>query len=572
MPSVARKSSRFGALGTSFTCFILAILSALVTLSLALATVTQAAIFRWDNGHLVPGTEGITLGPGIDLSGWNSDSKSLSRADFIGQNLTASFFRESFLPDAYFDKANLAGADFSGAKLFGTVFDLANLAEANLSGSSGGAYASFREANLAGANLGGVEMSSGIFDNANLAGANLIDAKLGSVRNANLNGADLSGGSLNEATGANFAWANLGNARLGNLENSNLTRSRVAGAILPGVTEQQLYSTSSYQAKDLAGVGLFVDDLSGWNLAGQNLVNAFLGSNAGEAELRLADMRGAEGGVTGKPNLIQPDGLVEGLDLKPGEHMVVRDDDGLSGPLPHQWWTLPRAPIPVTIRNHLSMSSDSAIQLVFDADAWDSTISFAAGTVTTLGGKLDLAFSKQADAAAQVGHTLDLFDWNGVAPVGVFTVVSPYEWDLTQLYVTGEVTLLAAPPLLPGDFNRDGRIDLTDFNILRDNFGATVTRGESGDTNQSGNVDLTDLSILKENFGSSSAVAEPATVALAGMGLAMLLVTRWLPIPRSCRRIPVGSRVDSRRISGPELASGRRHCGMLDRLAKSDRN
>ena len=43
--------------------------------------------------------------------------------------------------------------------------------------------------------------------------------------------------------------------------------------------------------------------------------------------------------------------------------------------------------------------------------------------------------------ATQVGRTFDLFNWAGVAPTGAFIVSSPYTWNLSQLYTTGEVTL-----------------------------------------------------------------------------------------------------------------------------------
>src|SRR5262245_46894804 len=47
--------------------------------------------------------------------------------------------------------------------------------------------------------------------------------------------------------------------------------------------------------------------------------------------------------------------------------------------------------------------------------------------------------------AIQVGRTLDLFDWTGVSPTGAFAISSPYVWDLSNLYTTGEVTLTAIP-------------------------------------------------------------------------------------------------------------------------------
>jgi hypothetical protein len=38
-----------------------------------------------------------------------------------------------------------------------------------------------------------------------------------------------------------------------------------------------------------------------------------------------------------------------------------------------------------------------------------------------------------------------LFDWDGVTPTGAFEVVSDYPWDTTNLYTTGEVTLIPEP-------------------------------------------------------------------------------------------------------------------------------
>src|SRR5262245_7110321 len=38
-----------------------------------------------------------------------------------------------------------------------------------------------------------------------------------------------------------------------------------------------------------------------------------------------------------------------------------------------------------------------------------------------------------------------MFDWSGVNPTGTFTVDSPYIWDLSKLYTTGEVTLADVP-------------------------------------------------------------------------------------------------------------------------------
>jgi hypothetical protein len=112
---------------------------------------------------------------------------------------------------------------------------------------------------------------------------------------------------------------------------------------------------------------------------------------------------------------------------------------------------------------------------VFDADPWDSTISFAPGIPVARGGTLELTFASDVSLASQIGRTIDLFDWAGVTPTGAFTVSSHYTWNLSNLYTTGEVTLAAAPSL-PGDFSGDGSVDAADYVVWRKNPGGIYTR------------------------------------------------------------------------------------------------
>jgi hypothetical protein len=60
---------------------------------------------------------------------------------------------------------------------------------------------------------------------------------------------------------------------------------------------------------------------------------------------------------------------------------------------------------------------------------------------------LDLTFADGFDVASQIGRTIDLFDWptDESSPSGQFVVTSPYSWDLTNLYTTGEITLTGVP-------------------------------------------------------------------------------------------------------------------------------
>ena len=90
------------------------------------------------------------------------------------------------------------------------------------------------------------------------------------------------------------------------------------------------------------------------------------------------------------------------------------------------------------------MGPGGTLRMVFEADAWDSTVSLAPGIPVTLGGTLELTFA-DVNPATQLGRTFNLFDWTGVTPTGAFAVDSPYRWNLSNLYTTGEVTLTAIP-------------------------------------------------------------------------------------------------------------------------------
>ena len=126
-----------------------------------------------------------------------------------------------------------------------------------------------------------------------------------------------------------------------------------------------------------------------------------------------------------------------------------------------------------------------------------------------LGGTLELNFSSEMSLAGQVGRTFDLLDWTGVSPTGAFTVSSPYTWNLTNLYTTGEITLLAIPGL-PGDFNSDGTVDSADYVVWRNGLGTSYTQN--------------DYDVWRAHFGqtigsgsgatASAAVPEPATTVL----------------------------------------------------------
>ena len=69
-----------------FLCYLVVVLSA----------TARADIYRWDNGQLIPGTEGITPGPGVVL-----DHHELAFAALSERDLTGARFDFSNLTNAY---------------------------------------------------------------------------------------------------------------------------------------------------------------------------------------------------------------------------------------------------------------------------------------------------------------------------------------------------------------------------------------------------------------------------------------------------------------------------------------
>ena len=98
--------------------------------------------------------------------------------------------------------------------------------------------------------------------------------------------------------------------------------------------------------------------------------------------------------------------------------------------------------------------------------------------------------------------------------------------------VDGEMLLTGAvaPPAVPGDFDGDRDVDVSDLGILATNYGtiggATLSMG---DANNDGNVNVSDLGILATHYGTvaAAAVPEPNTlVLLLGASLSLALFRR----------------------------------------------
>jgi uncharacterized protein YjbI with pentapeptide repeats len=441
----------------------------------------RADIFQWEYINPADPSQGkrqsTTLAPdgaGVDaIPGANLADRDLTKADLRGAHFYYTPSRCNRMDSGYgcyelrghLSNTNLTDADLTAANLYA-----ANLSGANLSGADL-TNAFFTFATLTGAEFTGAQVRGSIFrftTSEFTTTTGFTAAQLYST--ASYLAKDLSGIELgyNNLAGWNFAGQNLTNTvfQFAALIGADFNDASVQGAIFRSTTDKgfsaaQLYSTASYKDGDLSGINLAANNLNGWNFAGQKLTNAhladvqcFYSCSVGYASLNdidftAADLRGTDlwevdhairpfyaDAITA--NTILPYGHIDGLNLDASERLVVRDYDGGSH-------NSPALLIPIIVDQHLVMGPGGTLRMVFEADAWDSTISFAPGIPVTLGGTLDLTFADDVNLASQVGRTFDLFNWTGVNPSGAFSVASPYAWDLSNLYTTGDVTLLSIP-------------------------------------------------------------------------------------------------------------------------------
>ena len=82
----------------------------LLTLLCAPFCNAHADVYRWDNGQVIPGTEGITPGPAVQL-----DHRQLQYADLRESDLTGASFVQSDLTLASLNLSTLTDVNLSGA-------------------------------------------------------------------------------------------------------------------------------------------------------------------------------------------------------------------------------------------------------------------------------------------------------------------------------------------------------------------------------------------------------------------------------------------------------------------------
>jgi uncharacterized protein YjbI with pentapeptide repeats len=130
-----------------------------------------ADIRMYHTGQIIPGTQGITPAPGIDLSGWNTPGHDLESANLQTTDLTNASFAASDLTSAEFAYSTLSNVNFSaaivkGADFYGTTGFIASQLYST---------AGYTRADLTGIGLGGIDLTGWNFASQNLTSAGRED-------------------------------------------------------------------------------------------------------------------------------------------------------------------------------------------------------------------------------------------------------------------------------------------------------------------------------------------------------------------------------------------------------------
>ena len=232
----------------------------------------------------------------------------------------------------------------------------------------------------------------------------------------------------------------------------DLTHAYLINANLSSANLMSTTLTSANLSKaNLSHANLWYGTLTDANLSNANLADASLnnstltGANLHGADLRRACYSNLDGAIL--HNTVLSDGTINVLSLAAGEMLLVHNNLILASMGRDGSISLIAPSIPIHIAGTPSFAPTSSLQMIFDGNPWGSIISFDPGVSIALAGDLDLSFAPGVAASDLVGDTFQLFDWTGTSRTGEFNVVSDLGcvWDLSQLYATGQVTLISVP-------------------------------------------------------------------------------------------------------------------------------
>ncbi|NLF29381.1 MAG: hypothetical protein GX591_00680 [Planctomycetes bacterium] len=134
-----------------------------------------------------------------------------------------------------------------------------------------------------------------------------------------------------------------------------------------------------------------------------------------------------------------------------------------------------------------------------------------------------IAIAADADGSLYVAGETDSVDFASSLPAN-----NALHGTVNDAFVA-KLTYLPSP--VGGDADTDGDVDLDDFVILKQNFGALGATWDQGDFDASGAVDLDDFVLLKQNFGAGAMSVNLLTTATPATD-----VEPVRPRPRRLRR------------------------------------
>lgn len=190
-----------------------------------------------------------------------------------------------------------------------------------------------------------------------------------------------------------------------------------------------------------------------------------------------------------------------------------------------------------------TIALSTAIADVLSLEYGDTTTLIELTTNTIVSGtspEIDGVFDQIEYADATMADFLDPDDDSGTLDGKLVAVVYEEQFESGEPLensIIGSCNGVCAVIALPGDFNLDGTVDISDQSVLSPNFNTIggMTWAD-GDANGDGNVDISDASLLTQYFGMSAnyggtasslaSAPEPASLLLLAFGLAAVLVRR----------------------------------------------
>jgi len=181
----------------------------------------------------------------------------------------------------------------------------------------------------------------------------------------------------------------------------------------------------------------------------------------------------------------------------------------------------------LTLGDDLTLQTGSTLKIELGgllAGDWD--VLDVAGAVE-FGGTLQVSLID--DFVPQSGDTFDILDWGSLAATTFDAIELPelsgrIAWNTSGLYTDGVIEVIG---MLDGDTDVDWDVDTDDYNNFVAVFG---TEGDwHTDFNEDGRVDLTDFVLIRANFGivvdlgpapiaTPTVTPEPATLTLLALG------------------------------------------------------